>query len=349
MAANSFRDIDFSNVPSEALRIYKNAFLNLPPRKQHGGIMRPSESEDRILCAQNFRAAINSYEKDGSKSTLHGKRLMVHQLVKEVLDNSSFLTSKQDPENDLNRVIEIQFNEILKDTPDLPKLLPMIDTSGSMYSANGIPIQAAVGLGILVALKNKGVLKHQYLSFNANPQLHTLYNALTDDEDNTTRKFSFVKAVVDCSKSDWGMNTNFLKALRIMSKMLLERGVDKEEIKKEYGLIVFSDMQIDEAKNPSDAKNVYRACRNELSKQGLPCPRLIFWNLRGDTNNSAANSDDPNCILISGFSQTMMKMFLNGDIDNLKPPTPADALLEMLQSDRYSKVRAEIMRVFNPS
>jgi len=73
-------------------------------------------------------------EEDEENVRIHGKRLMVHELVREILQKLPNI------EENARRMIEIQFQEILDNTPELPPMIPMIDVSGSMMCNNGIPL-----------------------------------------------------------------------------------------------------------------------------------------------------------------------------------------------------------------
>ncbi len=52
-----------------------------------------------------------------------------------------------------------------------------------------------------------------------------------------------------------------------------------------------------------------------------PAPRIIFWNLRGDTLGSPAKSDDSNVQLLSGFSPSLLKHVMEGEEEVVKEVT----------------------------
>ena len=62
----------------------------------------------------------------------------------------------------------------------------------------------------------------------------------------------------------------------------------------------------------------------------------IYWNLRGDTVGFPVQTDTPNTQLISGFSVSLLKLFLTGDdiATYVEPekvvPTPWDTFVKQL-------------------
>ena len=64
-------------------------------------------------------------------------------------------------------------------------------------------------------------------------------------------------------------------------------------------------------------------------------PKIIFWNLRGDTRDFPLKSDTNNTILLSGFSPTLLNSILKGD-----EITPYLIIRKIIDSERYNIIKA---------
>ena len=86
-------------------------------------------------------------------------------------------------------------------------------------------------------------------------------------------------------------------------------------------LIVFSDMQFDEARDQNGAwethqERIVRRFKEEGLKvcgKAWPAPHIIYWNLRGDTRGFPAQGDTENVTMLSGYSPSLMKLLLDGE------------------------------------
>ena len=87
----------------------------------------------------------------------------------------------------------------------------------------------------------------------------------------------------------------------------------------------------------------------ECSKfyEPYPVPRIIYWNLRGDTPTHAmVKADTPGVDLVSGFSPKQLKLFLDGeDVADAKQSTPEETTRKALDAPEYEEVRAACARV----
>ena len=90
-------------------------------------------------------------------------------------------------------------------------------------------------------------------------------------------------------------------------------------------------------------------------------PRIVFWNLRGDTRGHPVDKDAPNAQLLSGFSPALLKQVLTGadmvgdEKEVVQPdgtvklvregPTPAETLRKVLDDDAFDPVRLALTKV----
>jgi hypothetical protein len=195
-----------------------------------------------------------------------------------------------------------------KNLPDYIKegenILPMIDVSGSM---TGLPMLIAVSLGLYLSEHNKGSFKDTFLTFSGSPELIRLVEATLQE-----RIYRVVHA-------DWGMNTDFEKAYRVILDNAVSFNVPQSAMPTM--LLVLSDMQFDDSQrrhswNDQDIyepQSIHFENMKELFKAaGYEMPKIVFWNLSASQcEGSPARSDDTDVAMVSGFNPVLMKAILN--------------------------------------
>ena len=135
-------------------------------------------------------------------------------------------------------------------------------------------------------------------------------------------------------------------------------------------LIVFSDMQFNQANGGGRGR--WETHHERLTRRfaevgravcGEPyaAPRIIYWNLRGDTAGFPAAADAPNTQLLSGFSPSLLKLVLSGkdivadETEVTMPdgtvklvregPTPAETVRAALDDEAFDAVRLALAAV----
>ena len=92
--------------------------------------------------------------------------------------------------------------------------------------------------------------------------------------------------------------------------------------------------------------------------QGCDAPRIIFWNLRGNTPGFPIAENTPNTQMLSGFSQAMLKLVMTGaelvadEVKVVQPdgstkvvksgPTPEQTMRAALDDSAYDAVRLKL-------
>ena len=137
MSANQWMDIDYSQVPSRAMHIYKDAFKRHNPAAFDTFIEKVERGEEKI----------------------NATTLYPYDLVKNYVD-------RYYPSDKVNPVIEAQWKALPNYISGENNILVMADVSGSMY---GGPIYSSVGLAIYFAERNKGPFKNLYMTFSSDP------------------------------------------------------------------------------------------------------------------------------------------------------------------------------------
>ena len=154
----------------------------------------------------------------------------------------------------------------------------------------------------------------------------------------------------------------------------------KQRLAKEDvpSLIVFSDMQFDEAhgnmnnwgrRGQTDAmismhdviRSKFAAAARQLDWEDSDPTPIVYWNLR-DTRGHPVEKDTEGAVLLSGYSPSMLKLVMNGDALEDKEVeiveadgttrkekirvTPSEVLRKMLNDPLYDSVR-EILAMSN--
>ncbi len=146
MSARQWKEINYSTVPSQASRIYKNAF------KKH--------DEER------YGAFIAKAEKGEVK--INAKTLYPNQIYKSV-------------KSDYSKTLEALWNQ-LPDYTQGKNALVVADVSGSM---EGDPMSVSVSLALYFAERNKGQFKDYFITFSGKPRLQKVVGQNLQDKMNS--------------------------------------------------------------------------------------------------------------------------------------------------------------------
>ena len=185
-------------------------------------------------------------------------------------------------------------------------------------------------------------------------------------------ELTFSEKVRVAVATPWGGSTDFIAAHEMILKACVDAGLTPEEMPE--WMTITSDMKFDEASNTNKVyidkygfihryireksylSNVtgwktihellgeaYRNAGIEACGQEYKVPKQIHWNLSGNTEGFAVQSDTPNTEMVSGFNVGMLKLFLqNGSLESFEkkpPPTPWDTLRRAIDDERYNKIR----------
>ena len=184
-------------------------------------------------------------------------------------------------------------------------ILPMIDTSGSMF---GQPLAVAISLGMYLSERSRGEFRDMFLTFSEEPQLVRIQG-------------DTVKERLDnISQANWGMNTDFEQAYRHILRLAKKHNVVKDSMPSM--LLVLSDMQFDDSQR---GMKHFNHMKEEYEKCGYDLPKIVFWNLDAHFGTPAQCSDD-SVAMVSGFSPSIMKAVLNAEEFN-----PVSVMMEALK------------------
>jgi hypothetical protein len=308
----NWAEIKPENQTSITMHKQKKAFLNI----NKNGEQR-SELPDRVACAENFtdfvKKAVNGEVK------IKGKRVGLNDFTKDAIN----LCEKHLKTSDEAAILNAQWIDNSTQTGRLGKMIAMVDVSGSM---NGDPMNAAIALGIRVA--EQSLIGKRILTFSATPSWVNLSEA-----DN------FVEMVDLVRTSDWGMNTNFASALKMILDSIIINKLTSEDV-EDMVFAIFSDMQIDEADRSFISlmdliERQYADAGQRVWGKPFKTPHILFWNLRS-TSGFPTLSTNKNCSMMSGFNPSLLNLFCEEGLDALQSCTPWSLFVKGLNNERYS-------------
>lgn len=147
MSANEWNKINYSNVPSVAMNIYRNAFQRNDNERFDAFIYKVNKGEEKI-----------------NSDTLYPYNIV-----------EKYFHSRLDKKDD---VLEAQWKALPNYINGENNIVVMADVSGSMY---GRPIATSIGLAIYFAERNSGDFHNIFMTFSGNPELVELKgNTLKD-------------------------------------------------------------------------------------------------------------------------------------------------------------------------
>lgn len=332
-----WKSINFDkNVTSITLRKQSFAFQDKNKRgrpRYHNNI---DIREDRKLCSEHYSKYI--MECSTGKKVIKSKNVAVYDLVRGADHLNNPYTTTNDPDNIERMAINTQWKAQSKSNKFLENMIAMVDTSGSMECDNSRPLYTAIGLGLKVA--ENSIYGKRILTFNAKPEWINLDNCV-----------DFVDCVSTIRHAGWGMNTNFYAALDLILNTAIANSLSPE-VMKNTNLVIFSDMQIEQAGNQNKSMfdeislRYQQAGKASMYRRPYSLPHIIFWNLR-TTDGFPQLSSTLNTSMLSGSNANLFDLFQDKGPNFLEDITPWKLLQESLENKRYEKFGKTVLENFN--
>lgn len=299
MCAKQWDKINFSHVPSLAHARYKKAFFRNTQEYAKYVAELVKDPKDRTVQVKINAGAVYPYD------VLKG---LIGSYQKNY--NATELGA-----------LQAQWDAMQNFIGDA-NVMPLVDVSGSMMCKAGgakstsqtTCLDVAVSLGLYIADKNKGKFKDTFLTFSGSPELLHLNG-------------NIVQKVQQMASSNWGMNTDLVKAMKKVLDTAVKGGVPQEEMPEM--LLIMSDMQFDQCARFDDS--AMKMIARKYEEAGYELPKIVFWNLNA-ADNVPVKYDTTGVALISGFSPQIMVSVLGGDTEKF---TPEAIMLKTLMVPRY--------------
>lgn len=293
MCAKQWDLIEFGKLPSMAAKRYSKAFQRNVGEKYN-----------------TYLAALKSGE-----AKVNAGAIYPHQIVEKIQNHQDVI---------LADAMWAALPNYLGDE----SIIPIVDTSGSMFSANVAHI--AIALGMYLAEKGKGPFKDCFINFSEASEIQRVTGSITD-------------RYQQMSTAAWGGTTNIAAAFNQLLDVAVRNHVSASDMPKI--VLILSDMQFDACVDmgqygersywygaPKQANpKALEMVKFKYEKAGYPVPRIVFWNIADRGNNIPVTFKQDGTALVSGFSPSIMKSILAA-----KMFTPEGIMLETIMQDRYN-------------
>ena len=301
--ANEWDKVDYNAVPSKANLKYKNAFLAHDEERRRTFLSKAiaGDKEVKVHMAVSFPHEI------------------VHQYTGGSCRASSYDQSLEAYWKNLKPCVG------LKDT------IVVRDGSGSMTTrVGGTSVSAmdvSTALAIYCSQYLEGSFKDKFITFSSEAQLVDLSGS-----GSLKTKLDKTYSHGDCS------NTDIQNVFELILDTARENQMKQEEIPST--VLIISDMEFDPSHNSGGwwgggmhaDSNVFKVMDAKFKAAGYKLPKLAFWNVISRTCTIPCKYNENGVLLISGFSQNVLSMVMNGKTD------PYDALVTELSKARYESI-----------
>ena len=368
MCGGDWASIEPARVPGRCLQKHMKALLNEPGNKKNmmrvrrANNLRHPDNEDRMECRAHFQQFFKD-AKEGKVTVNAANVVYPHELIKKIVKSMKETYSHRDgvtvdADNlsvDEKNGLIAQWLALVKDAREaggLGRSLAMCDFSGSMLSSgkNGdTPYWVSMAMGLLISEVTTEEFKDTFLTFDSNPMLHRL------------AKGDIFDKIASIGHVGQGLSTDFQKAMDlVLSNMKATRCKPGQE---PDNLIVITDMNWDQA-CASDQRSRYTdhsyrhvvktapwQTQIEMIREafkragedmwGVPFvpPRIVVWNVASTSSDFHATADTEGVVMLSGWSPSLFKNLLKGDIRSM---TPLEMLRIILDDERYKPVREKL-------
>lgn len=305
-------------------------YLNITPKEFRKKLVSMTKVVETQMCANEWSeinysqvpsVAMNKHRKsffnrDGKR---YGEYIVDVQAGKQKI-NASVLFPHQLYQAICNgddaAAVEAQWNALPNYMEgSTERILPVCDVSGSM---EGLPMDVSISLGIYISQRNEGIFKDAFLTFSETPEMNYL-------------KGNLYQKMLQLKKANWGMSTNLQATFDLILDSAIRESLPESEMPTK--LLIISDMEFNEADENRTNLDVIRA---KYFESGYKMPEIVFWNVNGRLGNVPASAKDSGIGLVSGFSPSILKSVLQGEIYS-----PEQLMLDTVDTARYSCIETE--------
>lgn len=304
MSKNEWERIVYSEVPSLAMKKYRNAF------KEHN-----------LIQFKEYIEKVKSGEEKINAKTLYPY---------DIMEAGNLDSNWRGRTYDLDRwdeVLEEQWKALPNYVEGENDILIMADTSGSM---SGRPVCTSIGLAIYFAERNRGPWHNKFLTFASKPSFVNLLGS------NLKEKVACIPNIVD--------NTNIEAAFNLVLETAINNKLSQADMPKAIVIISDMEFDQAEGNYYYDRTKRERgvAEKNKLmdeiayryQQRGYIIPKIIYWNADSRNDTYHAISENKNVAMVSGQSVSAFRTVLMAIDEN-----PYDTMVKTLEDPVYDIVR----------
>lgn len=288
---------DYSKQPSNAMFKYRVAFL------------RNDRDRYEQFLDDVFRG----------KTKLNATNVAPYELVRSVLNKDWYSDSAV---RSLTESEKTALNCTWESLPDYEcgeDILPVIDTSGSMYWYDAYPAAVALSLAIYFAEHNKGRFAGHFIEFSNTPQLIEVKG------ENFIEKLQYVSSFSQVA------NTNIHAVFNLILDTAIEHKLPQSELPAK--IVIVSDMEFDSCASYA-TMTFFDAARKTYARFGYKLPEIVFWNVNSMSRHQPVRKESRGVTLVSGVTPKLFEMVAG---DNLNP---YQFMMEVLGKERYQGIVA---------
>jgi hypothetical protein len=309
--SNQTSKIDFNKVPSKALQLYHNSFLN-----------SNNVSIEKNKCRENYISYLKSNSHMYSNCYLY-------EIVKKIVKLK--LWTKPNTNIDKQFAVKLWNSRKLRFTH--MNNIALLDMSCSM---NSIPLYNCIALGIFIAEHNTGEFHNKLMLFGNKPSWVSF-----DESMDICDK---VRHIIENTNN---VNSDLYSVFDILINIIKSHSLSKEKLKS-VTTTILSDMQIDQNVNLKHhcLKNVIESM---FLSANIDKPQLVFWNLKHTNGFPVFPMDNYEKILMfSGYSEKILYYFRSSNSNNTKDKNTHGCkyfLFNVLSDKRYEFINKEIVDI----
>lgn len=309
IAAKEYKNIKYDRLPSLAMNQYAGLFAKNDTERFDDYISKVADGKKNISGATLLPSKlVNAVRQSSSKY-----RMYIIQPTKPKKGAKGMIEAKM-KELDA-KVLDGQWNALVKRIKDSGKLensIAVADVSGSMtmptLADKTTPLDSSIGLSLLLAEITAPPFGGNFITFSSNPKFEKV------------KGMTLQEKIHNLERADWEMSTDFVAVFeKLILPMARKHELKQEDMVKQ--VFVFSDTQFNSAGGGSRWTTSYERIKKQYELYGYEMPQLVFWNLAGGRDGGVApkpvTADEEGTALVSGYSQGMLKVFLdNGSFED---------------------------------
>ena len=312
MCGGDFEHLPYAIAPAGARKKYgKLSWKNINPN----GSQR-SAKEDRVKGAEENAKCVKSALETGWG--IKASNAGIVSIVEEL--NKSYPFTSTGTKEDLQARWNVCVSEMKTKIPHVPEVnsLPLgnmvvvCDVSRSMQSGQCSvrPLDVAIAMGLFVGNFTTAPWDSGVITFHKTPTWHSLPKG-DSTKDELWNKFMCL------NKAPWGSNTDFAKVLDLVMDVIESGDLKQKDCPQ--SILVVSDMQVDQADRSGNT--MVEHAQKRFTDKGFKAPVIILWNVNA-SGTTPVTPYQEGVMCISGYSENMLRMILDGSILSHQPPTP---------------------------
>lgn len=310
MSEGEWDSIDYEQVPSLAMKNYRNAFLDHDDKRFKEYLQSVSKGEKKINASTLYPYNIvQEYISSDFFGRFYDDIWGIRTFISKDTDSSVV---------ERNQSLELQWQNLPNYIDGNNNVLVMCDVSGSMFVQNGLPVATSVGLGIYFAERNNGPFKNLIMTFSSNPSFICL-----------NEKANLYEKIKEVFMKELGFSTNLKKGFDLILSTAIHNQISPEDMPK--ALVVISDMEIDKITNNPLEFDFIQSMEENFNNYGYSLPKLVLWNV--ESRHNTVLTKNSNVILVSGHSPSVFQTFLN----HLNY-SAEEIMLNTLNNPRYDRI-----------